>query len=43
MATGLKYTDVTVAAGTTYKNVVTAVDSRGLESAFSLPISATVL
>ena len=43
IVTGLKYTDVTVAAGTTYKYVVTAVDSRGLESAFSLPISATVL
>jgi fibronectin type 3 domain-containing protein len=40
--TGLKYTDVTVTAGTTYKYVVTAVDSLGLESAFSLPIAATV-
>jgi len=42
IVTGLKYTDVTVATGTTYKYVVTALDSRGLESAFSLPISATV-
>ena len=38
----MKYTDVTVTAGTTYKYVVTAVDSLGLESAFSLPIAATV-
>ena len=42
IVTGLKYTDVTVTAGTTYKYVVTAVDSLGMESAFSLPISATV-
>lgn len=42
IVTGLKYTDVTVTAGTTYKYVVTAVDSLGLESAFSLPIAATV-
>jgi fibronectin type 3 domain-containing protein len=42
IVTGLKYTDVTVAAGTIYKYVVTAVDSLGLESAFSLPISAAV-
>jgi fibronectin type 3 domain-containing protein len=42
IVTGLKYTDVTVTAGTTYKYVVTAVDSLGLESPFSLPIAATV-
>ena len=42
IVTGLKYTDVTVTAGTTYKYVVTAVDSLGRESAFSLPIAATV-
>jgi len=42
LITGLKYTDVTVAAGTTYKYVVTAVDSLGLESAYSAPTSATV-
>jgi hypothetical protein len=42
IVTGLKYTDVTVTAGTTYNYVVTAVDSVGMESAFSLPISATV-
>jgi hypothetical protein len=33
---------VTVTSGTPYKYVVTAVDSLGLESAFSLPIAATV-
>ena len=42
LVTGLKYTDVTVAAGTTYKYAVTAVDSLGLESAYSAPTSATV-
>jgi P pilus assembly chaperone PapD len=42
LITGLKYTDVTVTAGTTYKYVVTAVDSLGLESAFSSATSATV-
>jgi P pilus assembly chaperone PapD len=42
LVTGLKYTDVTVTAGTTYKYVVTAVDSLGLESVYSSAISATV-
>jgi fibronectin type 3 domain-containing protein len=39
---GLKYTDATVAAGTTYKYVVTAVDTQGLESTYSTAITATV-
>ncbi len=42
LVSGLKYTDATVTAGTTYKYVVTAVDSEGLESAYSAAISATV-
>jgi hypothetical protein len=42
LVTGLKYTDATVAAGTTYQYVVTAVDSLGLKSACSAAISATV-
>jgi fibronectin type 3 domain-containing protein len=42
LVAGLQYTDSTVTAGTTYKYVVTAVDSLGLESAYSAPISATV-
>jgi len=42
LVTGLKYTDATVAAGTTYQYVVTVVDSMGLESACSAAISATV-
>jgi hypothetical protein len=41
LVSGLKYTDATVTAGTTYKFVVTAVDSLGLESAYSAAISAT--
>jgi hypothetical protein len=39
---GLKYTDATVAAGTTYMYVVTAVDTQGLESTYSTAITATV-
>jgi Protein of unknown function (DUF1573)/Abnormal spindle-like microcephaly-assoc'd, ASPM-SPD-2-Hydin len=42
LVTGLKYTDATVAAGTTYKYVVTAVDTLGLESTFSEAITAAV-
>jgi uncharacterized membrane protein len=42
LVNGLKYTDATVTAGTTYTYVVTAVDSEGLESAYSEAISATV-
>jgi hypothetical protein len=38
---GLKYMDQTVAAGTTYNYVVTAVNSSGEESAYSVP--ATVV
>ena len=39
---GLNYTDTTVAAGTAYRYVVTAVDSAGMESAYSAPASVTV-
>ena len=42
LVTGLKFTDATVAAGTTYKYVVTAVDTLGLESTYSEPITAAV-
>jgi P pilus assembly chaperone PapD len=42
LVTGTKFTDATVAAGTTYKYVVTAVDTLGLESAFSEAITAVV-
>ncbi|MDE3168942.1 MAG: hypothetical protein KGL75_02270, partial [Acidobacteriota bacterium] len=34
-ATGTQFTDPTVAAGTTYNYVVTAVDSSGVESSYS--------
>ena len=39
---GLNYTDTTVAAGTAYTYVVTAVDSAGMESAYSATASVTV-
>jgi hypothetical protein len=39
---GLNYTDATVTGGTTYKYAVTAVDSAGMESAYSTPVSVTV-
>ena len=39
---GLNYTDTTVVAGTAYTYVVTAVDSAGMESAYSAPVSVTV-
>ena len=42
VVSGLKYTDATVASGTTYKYVVTAVNSSGAESGYSGAISATV-
>jgi hypothetical protein len=42
LVTGTKFTDATVAAGTTYKYVVTAVDTLGIESAFSEAITAVV-
>ncbi|MGB2637127.1 MAG: choice-of-anchor D domain-containing protein [Candidatus Acidiferrum sp.] len=40
--TALAYTDTTVAAGTTYYYVVTAVDSAGVESTYSNQVSAAV-
>ncbi len=40
--TGLKYTDATVAAGETYRYVVTAVNSSGQESGFSSAVTAVV-
>lgn len=40
--TALAYTDTTVAAGTTYYYVVTAVDSAGVESVYSNQVSAAV-
>ena len=36
------YTDVTVAAGTTYSYVVTAVDGQGVESSYSAAVEAVV-
>jgi fibronectin type 3 domain-containing protein len=38
----LRYTDTAVAAGTTYKYAVTAVDTAGVESAYSAPVTVTV-
>ena len=42
LVTGLKFTDATVAAGTTYKYIVTAVDTLGLESTCSEAITTAV-
>jgi bacillopeptidase F len=39
----LAYTDSTVANGTTYFYVATAVDSNGLESSFSSPPATAVI
>jgi fibronectin type 3 domain-containing protein len=40
---GLTYMDQTVAAGTTYNYVVTAVNSSGEESAYSVPATVVLL
>lgn len=39
---GISYTDVTVAAGQTYRYVATAVDNNNNESAYSTPTTAVV-
>jgi hypothetical protein len=41
-ASGTQFTDTTVAAGTTYNYVVTAVDSSGAESSYSSPATVSV-
>src|SRR5579875_1026586 len=41
-ASGTQFTDTTVAAGTTYNYVVTAVDSSGVESSYSSPATVSV-
>jgi TolB protein len=42
LITGLTYVDTTVVAGTTYYYVATAVNTSGVQSGDSSPISATV-
>jgi ribosomal protein S8E len=42
LVSGLKYTDTAVVAGTTYKYAVTAVDTAGIESAYSSAVTVTV-
>lgn len=41
-ASGTQFTDTTVAAGTTYYYVITAVDSSGTESSYSSPATVNV-